>query len=85
MFSEEMRKLLIQVVCSWQVLAVTVVLILYVFLVNFVARVYRRSSRSRRMFIPSPKPDAPEPKASAPVHSDSDELDLEEDARPGRK
>ena len=34
--------LLFQVVKSWQVIAVTVVLVLYAFLVNYVARTYHR-------------------------------------------
>ena len=45
MFNEEVRSLLAQVISSWQVLAVTVVLIIYIFLVNYVARTHRPGSR----------------------------------------
>jgi cytochrome b561 len=43
LFSDELKSLLIQVITSWQVLAVTGILILYVFLVRYVARLYRRN------------------------------------------
>lgn len=77
MFNAEMRKLLIEVISSWQVLAVTVVLILYVFLVNSVARIYRRS---RESFMPKAKPDNLPPPAPSETASDADddELGLEE-------
>jgi len=80
MFNAEMRKLLIEVISSWQVLAVTVVLILYVFLVNSVARIYRRSRRSRESFMPKAKPDNLPPPAPSETASDADddELGLEE-------
>ena len=42
MFQSEMMALLLQVVKSWQVIAVTVALVLYMFLVNYVARIYHR-------------------------------------------
>jgi hypothetical protein len=42
MFSEEVRKLLIQVISSWQVLAVTVVLVIYISLVNRAAKMNQR-------------------------------------------
>ena len=50
MFSREVRELLFQVITSWQVIAITVVLVMYMFLVNYVSRSYnrpRRVSRSR--------------------------------------
>ena len=45
MFNAEVRKLLLEVISSWQVWVVTVVLVLYVFLVNYVARLYHRPYR----------------------------------------
>ena len=78
MFSEELRKMLFQVISSWQVLTVTGVLIFYVFIVNNVARIYHR--RPRRMKAPKkvkPIPaEAPVPQAPA---SESDKLDLEDE------
>jgi hypothetical protein len=78
MFSQELKELLVQVITSWQVLAVTGVLILYVFLVNYVSRLYRRG-RS----IPMPTPTAGKAKKvaassdNAPEQTD-DDLGLEE-------
>jgi len=90
MFNSELRKLLVEVICSWQVWLVTVVLVLYIFLVNYVARVYRRRDRpapKQTLVIPSSKPE--NPAASAPaasgVSTDSDELELEEEAPPSKK
>jgi hypothetical protein len=78
MFSEEIRSLLVEVIASWQVLAVTVVLIFYIFLVNYVARIHHRS---RRLSMPKIKKSAsskaPAPSAPETV-SDDDELGLEE-------
>jgi flagellar biosynthesis/type III secretory pathway M-ring protein FliF/YscJ len=42
-FSEELKDLLFRVITSWQVIAVTVVLILYFLLVSYVARLRRHS------------------------------------------
>jgi len=42
MFSAEVRKLLAEVITSWQVLAVTVILVVYIFLVNYVAALHHR-------------------------------------------
>ena len=73
MFSEEIRALLLQVITSWQVLAVTVFLLIYISIVNYVARIYYRRSRKP----PKPKKVKQEaPEMMAP--SDDDELGLEE-------
>ena len=87
MFNEEVRRMLVQVISSWQVLVTTVVLVLYVFLVNYVARLYRRPGRPRRFSLPLPRRrrKAAASEASPITPSDSDELDLEEDVRPGKK
>jgi hypothetical protein len=42
MSSGELISLLKQVIGSWQVIAVTVALVLYLFLVSYVARTYKR-------------------------------------------
>ena len=73
MFNEELRQLLVQVITSWQVLAVTVVLVLYIFLVNYVSRTYYR----RRPPKARPEVKAQAPEATAP--NDADELGLEEE------
>ena len=76
MFSDEIKKLLVEVISSWQVLAVSGVLIIYVFLVNSVARIYRHPRPPRRpMFKPKPavKEEAPA------VHSNTEDLILEDE------
>jgi len=89
MFNSEVRNLLIQVICSWQVWLVTVVLVLYIFLVNYVARVYRRrrnNSDKQTLVIPKAKPQTPAPApAESGVITDSDELELDEEAPPPQK
>ncbi|MDR1047346.1 MAG: hypothetical protein LBL64_06185 [Treponema sp.] len=52
MFSKELRDMLLQVITSWQVLAVTVVVILYFFLVSYVGRNYRRPRHASAKLIP---------------------------------
>ncbi|MDR2143671.1 MAG: hypothetical protein LBP29_04805 [Treponema sp.] len=42
MFKPEMLKLLAGVISSWQVIAVTIALVLYFMLVSYVARLYHR-------------------------------------------
>ena len=73
MFNEEIKKLLAEVISSWQVLAVTGVLIVYIFIVNNVARLYRRHYRRQ----PRNKAAAPAPSPS----SETDELGLEEEIK----
>ena len=76
MFSEELRNLLLKVISSWQVLAVTVVLVAYVFLIQFVARSYHR----RRVRQPStPKIKVKKEPAKMVVPQESDDLGLEEE------
>ena len=74
MFSDELKRLLVQVITSWQVLAVTVILVLYVFLINYVARIHHRRPSQPRM--PKAKPEKTKGKAAASPQTD--ELGLEE-------
>ena len=56
---QELMQLLPQVLSSWEVLVVTIVLVLYFFLVFYVARLYRRpksfSMIPRQKRVVSPK------------------------------
>ena len=79
MFSDELKKLLVQVITSWQVLVVTGVLVIYVFLVNFVARIHYRSKSFSMPKVKRKK--SAEAAVPAPV-SDSEELGLEEAQAP---
>ena len=76
--------LLLQVVKSWQVIAVTVVLVLYMYLVGYVARIYHHPisvsrSKPRRLRISKAK----DLKKAMPEVSDSNDgnaaLGLEEE------
>ena len=78
MFNEEVRGLLVQVITSWQVIAVTIVLVIYMFLINYVAKIYY--NRPGPPSMPKKKKSksaAPEASAPSPT-SDDDELGLEE-------
>jgi flagellar biosynthesis/type III secretory pathway M-ring protein FliF/YscJ len=81
MFSTELRRLLIQVISSWQVIAVTVIVVIYILIVNRVARLRSRSRPARQ---PSPKKtkskaSKPPPEAALEASPGSDELGLEEE------
>ena len=77
MFGEEVKKLLLEVISSWQVLAVTGVLIIYASIVNYAARTHHRSRRSRK----PPKIKAKELIPDALASSENDELGFEEETR----
>ena len=75
MFGREIRQLLIQVISSWQVIAVTIVLVIYISLVNYVARLQHRSSHRPAIRRPKRKKSEPAPSPEA------EELGLEEDIK----
>jgi hypothetical protein len=82
MFNSEIKQMLVQVISSWQVIAVTVVLVIYLFLVKYVSKVHHR--RSAPSLIPKSKRKSKEKAAasggSAPaVVQEGDELGLEEE------
>jgi len=66
--------MLIQVVSSWQVLAVTVVLVIYISIVNYVARLQHHSSHKPTIRKPRRK------KAEAATSPEAEELGLEEES-----
>ena len=75
-----MKKLLVEVISSWQVITVTVVLIIYIFIVRSVARLYHRRRIPKQSFAPS-VPETPNDggKSAVEIVSESDELNLEEE------
>ena len=75
MFNEEIRAMLAEVITSWQVIAATIVLVIYLTIVKNVASVYHRH---RLPPIPKVKKEKT-PAPSAPDPDDSDDLGLEED------
>jgi hypothetical protein len=78
MLSKEIREMLIRVISSWQVIAASLVVILYFFLVNYVARLsYRRRRPPRDVNTPKGKKSAPAQEAFS-AEDTNDELGLEE-------
>jgi len=77
MFGAEARALFIQVITSWQVLTVTFVIILYFFLVSYVARLHHRRPRK----APLPKKKKEKVQTDDSIIDDSDELGLEEQSQ----
>jgi heme/copper-type cytochrome/quinol oxidase subunit 2 len=82
MFGAEMREMLVQVVTSWQVLVVTIFLLLYVSLVKYVAKTRRRryenhpsSPRRKKKFARVAESKGPE------IVSGDDELGLEDTSK----
>jgi predicted cobalt transporter CbtA len=78
-FSSELFRLIKQVVFSWQVIGVTVVLIVYLTLVFYVARLYHKP---KRYGFSSPKKSGKKaetaPAAPVQVTGDEEDLGLEE-------
>jgi hypothetical protein len=78
MFSGEVRRMLIQVISSWQVIAVTIVLVIYISVVKYVARIYNSNSRSPRISLTPKKAKKKKPEAPAPT---TDEFNLGEESK----
>jgi heme/copper-type cytochrome/quinol oxidase subunit 2 len=76
-FSEELSNLIIRVITSWQVIVVTVVLILYFMLVSYVSRLRHHSRPS----APGGPPKKAKNKGESPeaVVTEDDGLGLEEE------
>ena len=72
MFDSELRSLIFQVITSWQVIVVTIVILLYFALINFVIK-------SRRHRVPSPPKAGKKAKEAVQEEQvDDSELGLEE-------
>jgi hypothetical protein len=65
MFSDELRNLLFQVIKSWQVVAVSIVLILYMSLVSYAARAHHKPSSVSKTKPKKIKKAAEKPKEAA--------------------
>ena len=79
MSSEDLTALLLQVIKSWQVIAITVALVLYMFLVSHVARTYHRprsvsKSKPKKAKIKIER----KPKKEKNTENTDDELGLKE-------
>jgi hypothetical protein len=71
MLSNELSSLLVQVITSWQVLAITGALVVYMYLVAYVARTYHRPRMATRL---KPKKVKKEKSAAPTVANSDDEL-----------
>ena len=76
MFSEELKELLIQVIKSWQVIAVSIVLVLYISLVNYAARAHKKPAFVSKL-KPKKKEKKEKPKKEKPK-KDEDEIHEDE-------
>ncbi len=74
MFSKDVTELLKNVLLSWEVIVVTVVLILYFYLVFYVARLHRRPPRY--IFVKKPKSLKKAEPELEPAPEDEDEEDF---------
>jgi len=83
MFSKEVLEMLKQVITSWEVLVVSVGLVLYIFIVNYAARSYRRPRVKREKKVKVKKAEVvtetiEEEEDGGSVENSNDELGLEE-------
>jgi cell division protein YceG involved in septum cleavage len=83
MFSKDIMEMLIQVLKSWEVLFVTVGLVIYIFIVNYVSRSYRRPrvKREKKIKVKKSEPVAEtieEDEDGGSIDNSNDELGLEE-------
>ena len=76
MFSNGLTELLTEVIKSWQVLAVTIVLIIYMYLVTYAARTHHRP---RSVSKSKPKKVKAPPKEVVVKEESDDETDSEEE------
>jgi hypothetical protein len=79
MFSKEMIPLILQVLKSWQVIAATIAMILYIFMISYVARSHHglRPSRSKPKKRKKTSPASHEETTDL-ESNDNNELGLEE-------
>jgi hypothetical protein len=76
MFSDELKNFLIRILTSWQIITATLVVILYITLVSYVARFRKRASAPPSVKAPKLR------KEKKPVKkADADDDEDEEDER----
>ena len=79
MFEKEIFQLMKHVLTSWQVIAVSIALVIYLNIVFYVARAYHNPRIGRiKIKKKKPKPDTAVVPQSESDESDNDELGLEE-------
>ena len=80
MFTKELADLLVQVISSWQVIVVTIAMLLYISLIIFVARTRSRLRSASVSYKPKKKIHSKAPaRPKSPEDIVNDELGLEEE------
>ena len=77
MFSKEFLSLALKVISSWQVIMVTIVIILYISLVNYTTRTYRKH-RAASILKPKAKKKKPDTHVSNTPEDIADDTTNEE-------
>jgi len=80
MFSKELTDLLFQVIKSWQVIAVSIAVILYISLVNYATRAHKKPAsvskiKPKKKEKEKPKADAKKPDAKTPAEPEVTQQD----------
>jgi len=77
---EDLIKIIVQVLTSWQVIAITIAVLLYIFLVGHVAKSYHRPRTVKKVKEKKKKEAAPVAESDdiTPVDDSNDDLGLEE-------
>ena len=78
MFSGGILDLTMQLISTWQVIAVTVALVLYMFLIKYVAQPYHRPRSVSKTKARKAKTSAKKEKKEKPVDTDSEEIGMQE-------
>jgi len=81
MFPEGIWPLLLEVIKSWQVIFITIVIILFIFLVNYVSRTYHRPksvSKSKPQKIKTQKPKKPSKQEKEAEDNSNEALGLDD-------
>ena len=77
MSNDGLKDLIIEVISSWQVIVVTVVILLYIFFVNFVTRDHYRRNHLSQPKVQKAKAKSKPKKGSSDEVTDDSELGLE--------
>jgi len=80
MDKDELIKIVLQVFTSWQVIAITIAILLYIFLINHVAKSYHRPRTNKKVKVKKKKEASPAANTNdvIPQNDSNDDLGLEE-------
>jgi len=83
MDKDTLIQIVLQVITSWQVIAITIAILLYIILVNHAAKSYHRPRTAKKVKVKKKKENKPEAAKSGsddiiPENDSNDDLGLEE-------